>query len=350
MSKTRAQARDKNRDIVLVTGATSSMGRRLVEELLKNKHEVRVLLKTHPAEHLEWKELPSGVRVYVADLKQTDSRTRKVLMEACKGVSVLFHLAAVTYTYNNRYSDEKINTNLMINTNVIGTENILQAYADANPTSKLRFIYTSSISIYGYRRGSEMLTEESEPKPRNAYAESKYMAEQVIRAFAAANRRLAYTILRMGVLYGPGYEKSFMLVFRLIKERKLMYVGTGSNHLTLITVDDAVQSILDAMRNDRGANRIYNVTDGVPYTQRQLFSKAAKFLNVEEPKKGVHPLLARFVARTHGIGGDQLDFLMSDRIVSIGRISKELGFRPSVSIDVAGKALAKEFLKRYHAR
>jgi nucleoside-diphosphate-sugar epimerase len=37
--------------------------------------------------------------------------------------------------------------------------------------------------------------------------------------------------------------------------------------------------------------------------------------------------------------------LISDRIVSIEKIKRELGFKPEVSIDTAGKQLAFDFLK-----
>jgi len=347
MSKSKVQRQVKSRHIVLVTGATSGMGRMLVERLLASGDEVRVLLKKPPSEHIEWRQLPSGVRIYVADIKLVDDRTREVLMEACKGVDAIFHLAAVTYTNSSRYKEERTDTNLMVNTNVIGTENILQAYSDANPGSKLKFIYTSSVSVYGYRRHGEVLTEESEPKPITPYGESKYMAEQVVKAFGAANKNLTYTILRLGVIYGKGYEKSFMMVFKLITEKKLRYVGKGENHLTLITVDDAVDAIIDAIRSNKAANKTYNVTDGVPYTQRQLFDKAAKLLKVEGPKKGIHPLLARLAAKSHGIGDDQLEFLMSDRIISIKTATRDIGFKQSVDIDTEGRRLAKEFLGKY---
>jgi nucleoside-diphosphate-sugar epimerase len=55
-------------------------------------------------------------------------------------------------------------------------------------------------------------------------------------------------------------------------------------------------------------------------------------------------------ARSRGIDVDQFSFLVSDRIVSIERIREELGFKPSVSIDRAGKELAVEFLERYKAK
>jgi nucleoside-diphosphate-sugar epimerase len=41
---------------------------------------------------------------------------------------------------------------------------------------------------------------------------------------------------------------------------------------------------------------------------------------------------------------------VSDRTVSIARIRKELGFKPSVSIDKGGKELANEFLAHGRGR
>jgi UDP-N-acetyl-alpha-D-quinovosamine dehydrogenase len=350
MSKKRVRRQAKKRGLILVTGATSSMGRRLIEGLLEDNYEVRVLLRKHPREHREWRDLPGGIEIYVADIKQTDGPTAKRLSEACKGVDTIFHLAAATYSYGSRYSNERADTNTTINTNVIGTENILQAYADANPGKRLRFVYASTVAVYGYKRGRETLTEESEPHPENAYGESKYMAEQVIKAFAAANKNLSYTIFRIGVIYGRGYEESFMRIFKLIKEGRIRYVGSGENHLTLVNLEDVVSAMLKAMKSAKVANRIYNLTDGVPYTQRQLFKKAAQFLNADEPRRHIHPILAKLGAKTRGISDEQFTFLISDRIVSIERIKRDLGFRPAISIDVAGKALAKEFLKQYNAK
>ena len=345
MPKRSKERAEKARRVALVTGATSSMGRQVVRELLARKYEVRAVLKTHPNETSEWRELPTGVSVYAADISLDDDATKAMLREACIGATAVFHLAAITANAS-KYSD-------MISTNVVGTENLLQAYADANPHAKsgeLKFIYSSSVTVYGYKRQGETLTEDSEPMPRSAYSDSKYMAEHIIMEFAERNSCIAYTILRIGVIYGKGYERNFMRIFKLISENKLMYVGNGMNHLTLINITDVIKGMFLALESRRSANRIYNLTDGVAYTQRDLFRKAAKLLNVREPSRSVHPFIARLGARARGINVDQFSFLVSDRTVSIARIRKELGFRPSVSIDKGGKELAAEFKARGKAR
>jgi len=350
MSKTQASKPAKKKEIVLVTGATSGVGHLLVDKLLPDC-EVRAILRQQPHENAEWKNLPSGVKIYVTDLGSTDGTNRDTLLEACEGVDTIFHIAAATTNYQHYYKGERTTTNVIINTNVIGTENLLQAFADANPDKKIKMVYASSIAIYGHNRKGETLTEESEAKPHGAYGESKYMAEQVIKAFAAANKRLTYTILRFGVMYGVGYyQNSFMRVFKMIKENKMRYIGNGENHLVLVNVNDAVAAMLEVMDNDKSNNRTYNVSDGVAYTQKSLFKKAAELLDAEAPKKHLHPFLAIIGARSRGIDPEEFSFLVSDRVLSIDKIRKELGFKPTVNNEKAFKALADEFLKNYRAR
>ncbi len=327
----------------LVTGASSGIGRALISKLLDRGYAVRILLRRHPTEDREWRDLPKGVEIYVSDITKPDA---DVMREALGGVNVLFHLAAATRNYGKRFSGERASSDLMINTNVIGTENVLRAYVDANPSGRLRVIYASSIAVYGYDRKGEILTEESETKPKGQYSETKYMAEQVVKAFAAANNRIEYTILRIGLIFGPGYERSFMKIFKLIKEGRIRYIGRGDNHISMVSVDEVVDGIMRAATAERSSNRVYNLTNGVPYTQKSLFSKAARLLSKDEPSRSIHPLLARIGAATKGIDPDEFRLLVSDRIISIDRIRKELGFRPNDD-EKQFKELIGEFLKRY---
>lgn len=334
----------KERTIDVVTGATSSLGIHLVRELLKRGDEVRVIVKESPREGEDWKTLPAGCVPYVADLTLSDKADKDVLMVACNRADNIFHFAAATYNYKFKYSQ-------MVNINVIGTENLIRAYLDANPDkdSIVHLIYASSVTVYGYQRQQEQLTEDSETKPASGYSETKLMAEKVIESFAAADKRVKYTILRFGTLYGEGYEREFFKIFKLLRDRSVRYIGKATNHLTLVNVADAVKAMTLASDSPKSVNKTYNITDGVPYTQRELFNKAAQFLNTEPPSRGVHPLIARIGAKMNGLNYDEFEFLISDRIVSIERAKRELGFKPSCSIDVEGKEMARNFM-RIHNR
>jgi len=329
-----------HRKVSLVTGGTSSLGIHIIRRLLKRGDEVRAIIKEHPTTTDDWRVLPAGCIPYVADFTFRSEKDKETLIEACRGVDEIFHIGGAVFNAKHKY-------NHLINTNVIGTENLLRAYLYANPEghSTAHFMYASSVTVYGYKRKNEVLTEESDTRPGSGYAESKVMAEKVIRSFQTANPRLPYTIFRIGNLYGQGYEREYFKIFKLLKEGRMTYLGQGDNHLTLAHVDDVADAMVLASDNPKALDKVYNITDGAPHTLKELFTKASHFLDVPPPTKGVNPILARIGASTRGINADEFDFIASDRTVSIDRAKRELGFRPSRSIDVEGKEMVDEFLK-----
>ncbi|MCL4374083.1 MAG: NAD(P)-dependent oxidoreductase [Candidatus Marsarchaeota archaeon] len=328
---------------VLITGPTSQLGINLSKTLVKEGYEVRILAKTGPELYGEWSKLPPGVIPFVGDFTLKDESDRDVLVDACRDVDVVFHIGSANYNYQYNYKN-------LIETNVVGTENIVVAYLEANKGSSknLHFILTSTTSVYGYKRTGEILSEESETRPARGYPESKLMAEKVVNAFGVTNNNLHYTVLRLSKLYGLGYENSFFKVFKLLMEGKANYVGNGNNHITLLHVDDAVRALIMSAEKAGDVNSTYNVSDGVPYTLKELLSKAANLLGVEPPKKSINPLFARIISsRAHDIKYDEYEFLTSDRIISIEKIKKELGFVPMVKLETAGRELVDAFKKEY---
>ena len=320
----------------LVTGATSVLGREVVRKLLARGDEVRVLVKEQPSDIGAWKSMPTGVIPYVADLTLKNSADKQVLAEAAKGVNNVFHLAAAVYNYKNTYQT-------LMNINVEGTENLLNAILEANDDdNEMQFIFASSISVYGHHRKGEILTENSEAKPETPYSKSKYIAEQVLRSFSFAHRNLHYTIMRIGTLYGPGYEKpSFCKVFELIRKGEFRYVGRGENHMTLVYIDDAAEAFVLASENKNAIEKVYNLTDGQTHTQQSLMKLAAGYLHVNPPTKHISSLLARLGRRSKNINIDEYDFLVSDRIISIESIKKDLKFSPKGKMEVEGVAMIK---------
>lgn len=324
----------------LVTGASSDLGLRLAHRLIDRGEEVRVLLSKPPQESDEWSVLPKGVRMYVADLTLKSDSDFGELKAACKGVNRIFHLAGAVYNYQNSY--EKL-----VGVNLIGTENLLKAYLEANESrdAHMHFIYVSSVTVYGYRRKGENLTEESEPKPKSPYSQSKHMAEELVNIYAEANPRVSYTIIRFPTLYGsPRYNVPVFKMFRMIMENKFVMIGDGSNALTFVNVNDAVNAMLLVADNAISRNKVYNITDGKEHELRKLIKLGADLMNKEMPKKKLNPLIARLGRRVAGINYDEYEFVTSNRVVNIEKARKELHYRPTSDIEADAPELVKEFL------
>jgi len=317
----------------VVIGSTNGVGVRLTRKLVEMGHEVRAVMFEKPADE-RWAGLPHGIRPFIVDITFKNPDDKKHLLEACSGADNIFHLSAATERSEYTFDD-------YIAINVVGTENILQTCVDANGTKPVRFVYLSTTSIYGNSREGEVLTEESQTLPSRPFTETKLMAEQVVKAFQEANPSIKYTIVRCSTIYGPGYDRSIFKLFKYLEEQKMRYVGKGNNHLSMVHVDDVVQGMILATEKPAAINQTYNLSDGKTYTAKELMEYAAFLLHVLPPTRSINPTLVRFMHKL--LTKAEIEFLLSDRVVSTEKIRRELGFKPTESIEKAGS----QILERY---
>jgi len=314
------------KEVDLVTGANGKLGKELVKSLLKKGDVVRALVRSKES----IVELPPGVVPYIGDITH-----QRVLDDACNGVDNVYHLAAAVSEY--KYTTEEL-----IHINVEGTRNVLDA---AEKGGAKHLIFTSTIDVYGRKR-RDVLTEESPLKPSDKYGYSKMLAENIVKEYAST---LPYTILRLATIYGPSFEAPYFKVLKALQEGKIYLIGNGQNHLALLHVYDALQSlILPRVYAGISKNKVYNVTDGNNYTQELLFNMAADMLKVPRPKRRLSEFIVRLVAKSRGLDSDELRFLTSNRVIDITKIKSELGFKPVVEMRVGMGELVTAYLKRSH--
>lgn len=307
--------------VCFITGADGRLGARLARRLVEENCEVRCLVINKELMN----RLPAGCIPFVGNLSDTH-----VLEGACKGVDVVFHLAALLRS-------AEAATREFMEVNVRNTRNLLEVCEK----SKIKhIIFTSTLDVYGRIR-KETLTEESKPKPTDKYGYSKMLAEEEI-----TKSSVPYTILRMATIYGPKFEADFFKIFRIIKEGKAVVIGNGKNHLALIHVDDVVEALLEVEENKKSLGKIYNLSDGVAYTQESLLGIAADMLGVKKPRRHIPELMVRLLARQRNLNSDELRFMTSNRVIDISKIKRELGFSPKVDIAVGGRELINMFFER----
>ena len=176
---------------VLVTGADGFIGSHLTESLLAEGYDVRALAQYNSFNYWGWLE----------DIQQTanleivcgDVRDQAYCREICKGIDVIFHLAAliaIPYSY--------IAPQSFIETNIKGTLNICQAAKDWNVK---RILVTSTSEVYG--TAQYVPIDERHPlQPQSPYSASKIGADAIAMSFYNAYQ-LPVTIVRPFNTYGP---------------------------------------------------------------------------------------------------------------------------------------------------
>ena len=312
---------------VFVSGATGFLGQRLVRSLERCGVDVVALVRDDtrvPA------ELQGCARFVVGDLRDASE-----LAPHLAGVTFVFHCAAVT--------TNSVPWRIHYDTNVRGTENLVRAAARARVQ---HIVHTSSVAVYGLDDRARAV-DESEPLPSNPdrwayYIRTKIEAEQVARA-VAEEHDAALSILRLGLLYGPGAARP---VGRgLVQVGSWRFVlGGGRNHLPYTYVDNAVDCMLLAAAKSRPGIEAYNVVDGPPVTVRDaaardgrlrgetvrlipvpafLLSTLARVFEYRNRAGETAPKLTRYVVRS----------ATRNIVYDSGKAQTELGWEPAVDLD-----------------
>jgi nucleoside-diphosphate-sugar epimerase len=204
---------------------------------------------------------------------------------------------------------------------------LTQRLATAAPP-KARIVFASSISVYGKSLAAIPADEDTPTRPDTPYAKTKLQAEKIIAS------REDYVILRIGPIYGPGFEEYFR-VLRMIQDGTMRVIGSGNNHVPFVHVEDVARAIAAAVSGGRG---VYVLVGECP-TQNEAYAMAAKELGVEPPRKHVPAILAMLLARISLIrssfSGTKPNFipediavLSSNRQFNCARAQKDLGFSP----------------------
>jgi nucleoside-diphosphate-sugar epimerase len=262
---------------VLVTGASGFVGANLARRLLADGHEVHLLLRP---QHKSWRldGITKDVTIHQVDLSDRDSVARAV---AASKPDWVFHLAA-----HGAYPTQK-DLDQMIETNVRGTANLLQAAVTAGVQA---FVNAGTSSEYGYKDHAP--DEDERLEPNSDYAVTKAAATMLCR-HTAQRTGVAITTLRLYSVYGP-YEEPTRLVPTLIVqglEGRLPPLVNPDVARDYIHVDDACEAfVLAAATADQDPGVVYNVGSGVQTTLREMVAAARRILGIKaEPVWGSMP-------------------------------------------------------------
>lgn len=306
------------RGAALVTGATGAIGLKLVEALVSEGYSVRVLVRRRPAPHT----LPDGVDTVVGDIGD-----RQALIQAVDKMDIVFHLAAKLHLQA-RGTDASVREDYE-RVNVDATRDLAEASARA---SVRRFVYFSTIAVYGPSRPDEILDEASPLRPQSVYAETKMRGER------AAMHGPSVVILRLAAVYGRRVKGNYHQLVRGIQRGIFVRVGLGINRRTLVHEHDVTRAAILAGEN-AASGRIYNVTDGDVHKVREIVDAICAALGRRllpghlpvAPTRFIVGMIEdalRLTGRSSPIGRDTLDKLVEDVAVSGRNLQTDLGFQP----------------------
>jgi nucleoside-diphosphate-sugar epimerase len=153
------------------------------------------------------------------------------------------------------------------------------------------------------------------------------------------------TIVRPGLIYGPRDSNSFGRFASLVKQGKMVVIGSGANHVPLIYVRDVARGIVLASEVEQAVGNAYLLVNDEPVTQQGYFRAIAKELGVAPPRIHIPYRAALALGGTaefvyHKLHRQQPPPLMRFGLMQLGgenrfkisRARSELGFAPQVSL------------------
>ena len=246
----------KSKSIALVTGGAGFIGSHIVDLLLEQDHEVRVLdnLSSGRIENLQHHSTNPFLTIYKNDITKVETND-----PIFNGVKWLFHLAGIgdivpsiekplDYFYTNAY----------------GTARVAEAARNAKVE---KVVYAASSSCYGL---ASVPTSELAPiSPQYPYALTKHIGEQTLFHWHQVYG-LPVNSIRIFNAYGPRSRTSgtYGAVFGVFLKQKiagkaLTVVGDGYQSRDFVYVTDVAKAFLAAAQTSI-VGEIYNIGFGTP--------------------------------------------------------------------------------------
>ena len=234
---------------VLVTGGAGFIGSHLVDRLMEDGYEVRVLddLSAGSLENL--KQWIDHERF---EFMQGDLRRRDVCEKAVKGVDVVFHLAANPEVRIGAQSPE-----LLYETNVLITYNLLEAIRKEDIKA---LAFTSSSTVYGEAKEIPTPEDYGPLEPISVYGGAKLAAEALIAGYAHTFDIKA-VVFRLANIIGK--RSNHGVIYDFINKLKanpdrLEILGDGTQRKSYLHVSDTVEAMLYLFKEFLKEDKIYD--------------------------------------------------------------------------------------------
>ena len=302
---------------ILLTGGSGFIGSNFVRLVLRDRPNYRVtnvdvLTYSGNPENLADLEGDERYRFVKGDILDLE-----LMAELIRGVDAVVHMAAESHV-----DRSIIDARPFVNTNVLGTQTLLDAVRRADPDKTKKFVHVSTDEVFGdlpLDRPELKFSETTPYNPSSPYSASKAGSDFIARAYQHTFG-MPICITNCSNNHGPYQfpEKVIPLfVTNLIEGKKVPLYGDGRNVRDWLHVEDHCEAVLTVLeKGDFQNGETYCIGGNNERSNLEL----------------THAILA-IMGKDHSFIQPVKDRLGHDRRYAIDatKIKRELGWQPTRS-------------------
>ena len=309
---------------ILVTGANGFLGRALCDYISRQGLNAYGLLRA-PEEGLNVK------KQFIVKNFLSYSDWGSIL----KGMDVVIHTAGLAHVKNRPPKDYY----------EINTEVTKELALECTKADVKRFVYISSIAVYGVSSSREIINLSTPLNPSTPYAHSKLLAELFLQKLHQG-RKLDVVIIRPPLIYGPNAPGNIEFLLKFIKRNfPLPFYGV-KNLRSMIYIKNICDFLLNCTINQKSMGHVFLVSDFMDISTPTIIKFLAKGLN-KHPKLFPFPLTILHLFLSLFKKEEILEKITGSLRLDVSHIHKTLGWEPPFSA-IEGLEKTAQCLNTHH--
>ncbi|QQR85221.1 MAG: dTDP-glucose 4,6-dehydratase [Flavobacteriales bacterium] len=327
---------------ILITGGAGFIGSHVVRRFVRNYPQYRIInldALTYAGNLENLRDIEDAPNYTFVKCDIRDAQALRKVFDEHKPDGVI-HLAAESHV------DRSISDPMaFVNTNVIGTVNLLNATKEAWHSSlptgegrggvhtspsgvQHRFYHVSTDEVYGSLHDGGFFTEETPYDPQSPYSASKAASDHFVRAYGNTYK-LPFVLSNCSNNYGSHHfpEKLIPLMINNIRNSKPLPVyGKGENVRDWLWVEDHASAI-DTIFHKGVTGETYNIGGHNEWKNIDLVHLLCRIMDKKLGRaEGESAKLITYVTDR---AGHDLRYA-----IDASKIERELGWKPSITFEV----------------
>ncbi len=326
---------NSNRNSLLITGGAGFIGSNFIEYIFESEPNIEVI----NIDNLTYAGFLDNCSAFADNKNYTflkgDIRDKFFIENVFKK----YHFKGVIHFAAESHVDNSINApGIFIETNVLGTFNLLEAARKHQPT--IRFHHISTDEVYGSLGKEGFFTEKTPYAPNSPYSASKAGSDFLVRSYFHTYK-IDVVTSNCSNNYGPKQhdEKLIPVIIRkALSGEQIPIYGDGSNIRDWLYVIDHCKGILEVFKKGK-SGETYNIGGENEYTNLQIANMICELLDELRSKYNSYKNQITFVKDRRGH-----DFRYA---IDATKIRTELGWKPDEDFKSGIRKTVNWYLNKY---